>query len=332
MDQSIVIRSESDAWNLLEAVLEGGFDDHSDISINFEGWPNLEVEVKSGEAMISPTLMTGFISLQQAIYRSYALITYETTNIGKLSEEEKEALEFSVRVSKGSSNFNLDLQEIAQDFCKRAVGKMESKHILIVALTTIVAVAGYSSFSIYMENQKEIRIEELRSKEKKELLQSQVFLSQQETKRMEVLAKAIGKDKSLPIISGEANNAKQNIIKSIGKTSDASIGDTHVDQEVAKELAKNPRKTATDVRVSGTFKILKVDTTVRDGFRVKVHRLTDGLELTAGLLDIMISAEQKELIKNTEWAKGEIYLEIDAKLKGELYTDATIKIARKAEG
>lgn len=86
---------------------------------------------------MTPSLMKGFIDLQNAIYRSYAQIKYNEPSILKLSKQEKDELELEVKVIDGSSGFEVNVQELFEKLITLLAGKITSKHILILVLSTI---------------------------------------------------------------------------------------------------------------------------------------------------------------------------------------------------
>lgn len=101
MANEILIDSEDAAWEHLETAMAGNLSVGDDITVRFEGWPNLSIDLDAGQASMTPTMMRAFVEFQKSLYRAYAIHNYGTPNINKLSHDEKEGLEFTVRVKKG---------------------------------------------------------------------------------------------------------------------------------------------------------------------------------------------------------------------------------------
>ena len=324
----IVIRSENDAWDVLRRALDGEFDKYAP-DIEFSGWPSLVIKVEIPKQTITPPLMVGFLAFQNAIYRSYSILKHETRNINKLTEEEKRALEISIYVSDGSSVFKAFAERLAKELSKVLRDKLEARHWVIIIVSVSLMYFSHSAYHDYLKNQLEERKAHVQLEEKRVLLESQKFLSAEETKKLELFARAMGEHKELPRLGAEVDISRQTILKGIGKTGDASIAGAEVSQELARELAKNPRHVSEKIEIQGEFRILNVDTTHPEGFRVRLERVTDKLRLTAGITDIMVSEKQREIIKNAEWEKKTVILTIDAKRRGDQIVDAIIKDAKK---
>jgi hypothetical protein len=94
---------------------------------------------------------------------------------------------------------------------------------------------------------------------------------------------------------------------------------------VANELMTNARRTGEDVAITGTFDIQRVDTTPpAGGFLVRLQRHGDGLVVTAGVQDALLSEDHRTTIRDAEWAKIPIVCTIQARRIGGNITKAVI--------
>lgn len=334
MSVEISLRNETEVWKTLELALSGEFDqvsENDDLSIDLDGLEAFNIHLQSGEASISPTMMSGFIALQEGVYRSYGILQYGSRNLNKLTAEEKDALEFAVTVGEGSSDYDINQKNIIEKIIDAVKEKLSPKQIIILVCVLALMYFSHSGFEIYMQQQKDVLLENIKSQQTIELLKSQEFMSAEETKRVELLTRAFGSVPGLPEIALESDNSKQQMLKSFSKNGDVDMGDVLVDQSIAKELAKNPRQTTIGVIFEGEFAIERVDTTSPDGFRVRLRRIADSLIITAGLRDIMLSEDQRNLIKESEWQKRNVSLRIEAKMRGEDIIEATVIEASEVE-
>jgi hypothetical protein len=98
--------------------------------------------------------------------------------------------------------------------------------------------------------------------------------------------------------------------------------------ELASEISTSKRQQSTEVRLAGVYKVARVDTTALDGFRVTLTDSKTGEEITASLLDAIISAEHKIAIQEAEWSKSPVFVELTAKRLRKRIVDAIVVSVR----
>lgn len=326
-----VIRNEEDAWKLLQAALEGKLELGPSPEIRFEGWPKLQISLDIADSTITPPLMAALLDLQVAIYRTHALYRYGASNVSRLREEEKRALEFVVKVGAGSSLFDIDGQQALNELINAVAGNMDGTDVVILGLGVAILLFGRLAWKDYLDSRARTRTEEVQSADRRAQLEHVQFMSDAETERAKILANAISESPQLPRVDEEADDARHSLLKSIPPSANVRIGDADLDADLAHELAKNARRRSEEVVFSGEFAILRVDTTVPDGFRVRLQNLDDASTFSAGVQDILISEEQRRVIREAEWAKEPIAAKISAKLRGEQLVDAVISDVAKLE-
>lgn len=151
MTHAVIINSPADALAEIKKLLKSK-DTKGHYDVDIGKLPPLEIYLKGDkfDNSITTSVMHGLIKLQDAVYRSYALLKYGHTNLTRLKDYEKQALELKVVVKSGSSELEVDTQNLAEKFIE-LMGKMESKHILIAVCVTIVALFGYGVTSLYAD-------------------------------------------------------------------------------------------------------------------------------------------------------------------------------------
>jgi hypothetical protein len=191
-DAEITISSEAEAWAVLDRALKGEYDSATDISFNLKGWPNLVIDLKVGDSAITPAMMQGFLALQDAVYRGYALLAHESRLKNVLTDDEKDALQIIVIVSKGSSKYNINPENILKNILTILKDKLEPKHWIVIVTVIALSYFGESAYRAYLDHQLEARKASISSEEKKAWLDGIKFLSEQETERTKLLSQAIG--------------------------------------------------------------------------------------------------------------------------------------------
>lgn len=330
-----IINNLNDALELLKRALNDELD-HYDLQISDLNKFSMHLTGDKFHQTITPSVMKGFIDLQNAIYRSYAQIKYNEASILKLSKHEKDVLELEVKVVDGSAGFELNIQELFEKLLGLLVGKMTSKHIFILVLSTILLYGGYEVHNNYLENQKEIRLAEIALEKdvssKQERLATVALLSDRsadETK--EVLARAAQVAPQVKIIKEEAKNASHSLIKSAqaAESIDFDDGNIRLSGEAAKELTKTPPNKWSDVRIDGIYHVVNVDSSHSAKRKIRIRNIETQQEILAILENDTLDQKNLNLIQEAEWGYNPVYLKVRAKELNGMYKEAQILEAKE---
>lgn len=317
MSTSIAIRNEDDAWNFLEKTLKEGAPE-GPFELDFESWPVLEFKIKGDkfESSLTTKVMQGFIDLQKNLNAAYSQLKYNRQNAVGLSAEEREKLEIVVRVDKGSSLFKVDLQPAVSTLLQGIAGKMTGTEIVVTVLGVSLIAGGVICAKAYFESQRQ---------------QKQIdivpLLSAEETKRMEIFAKAVKQQPKIGAIYEAAEETYNSILKGAADANYLEIGGRKIPQEDVESLIRQQRSRSTDVKLSGMYRILKVDSSKPEGFLVEVRSQDNGQAFTAKIEDKWFFRKEAHLkmIQKAEWEKTPIHLDIVGKeLHGQI-KDAIIQ-------
>lgn len=310
------ISSEEDAYDLLQRLNRNDLPDN--IGFKFVNWPKLDIRIVGDgfNATITPTLMKGFIEFQQAIYRSFALAQYGSVNINKLTAQQKKDLEINVRVDEGSSKFAIDFQAALEKFVENVSSKLSSKQVIGLALVFATAYFGNSAYKNFLEERKAVRVAELKSEEQKKALETMRFQSEQETKRMQILAETLTNYPEARNVETYSHDAKTEILKTFRTADTATVQGVEVSGDVATELVKKARRESHEIRLDGSYRILLVDTTQQDGFKVRIRNTRNNEEFSAIVHDETFEKRFKTLIQEAEWSKKPVQLMISARELG----------------
>lgn len=285
---------------------------------------------------ITPSVMKGFIDLQNAIYRSYAQIKYDDPSILRLSKQEKDELELEVKVIDGSSGFGFDPQELFEKLITLLADKLTSKHVFILVLSTILLYGGYQSYNDYLTNQKEIRLAEIALEKdvssKQERLATVALLSDKssdETK--EVLARAAAVTPQVNTIKEEAKNASHSLIKSAqaADSIDFNDGKIQLTGDAAKELTKSSPSKWLDVRIDGTYFVVNVDSSHSAKRKIRIRNTETQQEILAILENDTLDQKNLNLIQEAEWGYNPVILKVRAKELNGIYKEAEILEAKQ---
>ena len=97
--------------------------DCSKYSIEFKGWPQLEIHAigEGFDQSLNIPFMEAFCELQKAIYRSYSIVRYDN-KAARLTQSEKDMLAITVFVRPGSSELIAELTNFVQAITDVAEG------------------------------------------------------------------------------------------------------------------------------------------------------------------------------------------------------------------
>ena len=308
--QTLQIESEDDAWQILQAALEGRIS--PDLAeINFKGWPTFHLKLRGEgfQSALTPRIMDAFMQLQRDIYRTYAQVYLGKPSAAALTNEEKAALDFFVQVGPGSTDVKAIFEKAMDKLTTGIVGKMEAKHWTIVLVSVAVMWGASSCLNTYLQDQKDQR-----------QIQAQQFAQEIDFKRNALLVQAMDMRPELRETREDMNEFYNTLLKVSLRADSVEMGGHTISKGLAKDLVRKTRERSQEVQLNGACRILKVDSSKPKGFFVDI-RLEDGRTCTAELQEGFITQREKNLavIRDAEWQKKPILLTINGhELRGEI--------------
>ncbi|MBD2811398.1 hypothetical protein ID853_11020 [Xenorhabdus sp. Vera] len=327
-DDIITIESEEEILSYIEQYARGEIIPEN---ITFGEWPNLTFKLtgEKFQGSITPSIMKGFIEVQSQINKAYSTFKYGDPE-KRLSAEEKEAIEIVIVVAAGSSMLGINLTGFLNTIGKAAIDKMTPQDIIITVLGIALVWGGVSIFKKYLDNRKEARSEEIKKESDKQFLDSIQFMSEQETKRMEIIQNII---EQKPIIKQQqeiAADSKAELLRSFSnsKAETVEFDDVVLDQELLKELSTNGRRKSIETRIDGIYRVEKVDSSDSDTFKVTVRDIDTDKLILCIVQDVFLDEkENKEILQRAEWDRKPLHLSINAKmLDGEISSAIIIHV------
>jgi hypothetical protein len=327
------ITSEEDAWRALQDAIENKIEIPSDLKIIWSGWPVIRIYLPNvpEDGTISTTMMAAILELQASIYRTHALLSTGDSSLRHLTRFERERFELRVKVDKGSSDLSINLPDIIAKYGNDIVAKMTGTELVIMVLGLALIYAGKLTISEYLSNktaQRKIVSDDEKTKQLLDNFQSQL---EHDSKRFELLTKAVESRPLLKQIEHSANAARDEIIKAVAEEDGGRIQGIDLPREIASEISSTSRTHSSEAKLAGQYRVAKVDTTSPDGFRVTLEDVKTGDLVTASLFDAIISWEHKKAIQDAEWNKKPLFVEmVGRRLRGRI-VDAKVVSVRAAE-
>lgn len=299
----IVIRSEDDAWALISNLVASSAPVSKPDRIVVDGWnPTLlYFRDEPVDGSLSRHSARAIADYYERIERIYALVSHGEPNRRKLSEEDKEILDgIRIAVGEGSSILSA-VDKIIEAFVNGMVGKMTDEQILLIALVTVVGLFGRSMFLDWVKERaatKRVEIEAL----------NRLSMSQEETKRAEIMASVVTKAPIVKRIEREIDGGHEALVRSLASSNNAEVHDVQIPGPQARKLVSSERQKADGRRLDGRFKVIDINNEPEEAYRIRFERLSDGWKFDALAGSPEVADEDME---NLFWAlRAEQELEI----------------------
>lgn len=316
------VSTEEEAFRLIEQAMNKELG-HQAYRLVFDNWPVLTIRLEGEgyDSTITSDMAAALVELQHAINRSYARMLYDSGNSRTLTADERAGLKFKAHVESGSSLIEINLGEWAEKLSTALVGKM-SPEMIVAAVLGCAAIAGgafaYKAFLRHRSEDKKIEV----------AMQERVALSQEETRRQNILAEALATQPRLVYVQENFDSARTEILKGVGDADTLTVAGIPLENSVAHSIARAKRTEPRQMQLNGNYEIEQVNWQQEEAVRIKVKGLDEGgRSFVATLVDQSIEQDQVALLKNAEWSRSKIYLSINAtEVRGEITTASIVGV------
>ena len=314
----IVIKTEGEAF----AALQRALDDKVPIGtiVEFEGWPVFKLRI-SGEdfhGSIPTRIMPSILELQKEIHRVYCRSKYNTENTRVLRQDEKEMLELVVEIKTGSTEFVTELSDALNEIIKNSNMNGEQALILLVSISAMLV--GGLAWKNWLAH-----------KEREHGQDVSVQLSQEETKRLEIVSQAKAREPSIEQNHQAIETFRSNLSKKLKPEDSISVDQQEiVTGERASEIVNAPRELAQEVRIDDEFIIneVKFPKVYGGKYRFSVTRTADRKQLMVDAHTDVLSAEQISVLKDGGFGVKSVLMEINARsLRGHISAARLVSIS-----
>lgn len=320
-EQSYEISSEDQALKFLEMALLGKIGEKP-VRIEFKNWPIIEIRLVGDgyDSTITPDIAEALIEIQHAMNRAYARFVHGSSNARSLTNEERQEIKFKAKVEKGSSLIKVDLGELGTTITNALVGKMDSTQIMITVLGLAVIGGSTLAARAYLKYKSEDKKLDAESKKL-------VALSTEETKRLEIVARALTAQPKLQHSQEDFDDARREILKGAGDAKTLTLNGVELPNALARQIASTPRATSKDTQLNGSYIIQKIDWQQEGDVRLSLTGTDQSITFVASLSQDSITASHKEMLKTAEWDRKQIYMSINAtELRGEITTARIVSV------
>lgn len=314
-DGTLKIGSEDEALKYLSQALAGQFE-NTHVDVEFANWPIMTIRAtgKGYDSTITPDMAEALVDLQHSMNRAYARFVHNSPNARVLTAEERQSIQFKAKVKQGSSLIEVNLGDFADKLTTALVGKMTSTEILIAVLGFAVVAGSLLAFKAFLKAKSEDKKVDLE-------FRKSVALSQQETRRLEVVTQALSAQPRLQATQQDFDDSRREILKSVGDAKTLEVNGVEMENATARTIASTPRSSSKDIQLNGNYRIFKIDWQQPDNVRLWLGGGDRDGEFIATLNKESITDEHRELLKESEWSRKSLYMQINAtELRGEITT------------
>lgn len=316
-----MISDEATAFKYLEAALADQFD-NKDVQLDFKGWPKITLRLtgEGYDSTVTSDIAQALVDLQHALNRAYARTVHHTANARSLTAEERRSINFKAKVEKGSSAIEVNLGEFAEKLSLALVGKMSADHIVITVLGLAAIAGSVIAYKAWMATRSEALKVDAEARRA-------ITMNQEETKRHEILAKALSRKDSLAFAEQDFHDVRRELLKSAGDAQGVTMQGVVMQGTDARALATTPRTQSEDVQLNGHYTIDKVDFHNPESFRFSVQS-TDGYgQFIATMRPESLNAEQMDRLNSGTWDRKKLYMQINGtRLRGEITTASIVSV------
>jgi hypothetical protein len=271
---------------------------------------------------ISPPIMEAFLVLQRELYQLAALAKTGVANSNKLDEIDRQDLEIVVQVSGGSSNIATDVAGPVSKVLNKMLGKMTGRQINILILGMALIGAGTWSFRSWLEAQKSVQIEELRSRPLIEAIKALTFATEQQAanyKQVVDVLNSSGKVGERIVEASDAANAA--FLKAASKTPVSVMNGATLSSDEAGMLRHNPRSKAEKHFSTEIMRVVEINTNLDVIDTIVLMRPETREQFATKLGETLFASEDREALFQALHDRTEIevelmFREVDGEVKG----------------
>ena len=303
------IRNENDLYRAIQLVENDEWD--ADQTARFIGWPHLEITVigERFDGGVPTRIMPGVLELQRVVRRAYARSIYGKEQ--HLTYEDRNKTELIIHFKPGSTKY---ISELVSALNWIVEASDDPKKILI-GLGAAAIIASRYVWKKFINSAAEERNIEYRLR-----------MSQEETKRLEIVEKLAEKHTELAALFVDMNKAQSDVMKGLDSQDRLMVGEEEVaNGKIGKQLVRAVSPSRVQDRLDGNYLILSVESGgIRDGFRVRVRNIESGDEFKVSIPEGTLPQEQISYLQSGEWGKISLHMQINVVRAGNKIVKATL--------
>lgn len=220
--------------------------------LTFTGWPNIKVNVKGQryENSLPSSLMEGFLTLQDELYRAFCIVKYNTPSTIYMTRAEKDALELVFCITKGSTDASAPADGFLNsllDTAGNVMSNMDSRHKMAVLVAIVLAAGGAYAFKAHTD----VELERIRANKDIEIASHKIESDKLHAntvdkaidalrEKVRVAANQEAGEKGAEIAK-HVNEGYTAVVRSAQDAETITVKNTVLDKEAIQSIAKQPK-------------------------------------------------------------------------------------------
>ncbi|WP_338728105.1 hypothetical protein V8687_09555 [Shewanella baltica] len=220
--------------------------------LSFNGWPNIEINVKGNRYnnSLPSSLMEGFLSLQDELYRAFCIIKYNTPSTIYMTRAEKDALELVFCITEGSTDANAPADNFINsllDTAGNVMSTMDSRHKMAVLVAVVLAAGGAYAFKTHTD----VELEKIRVNKDIKIAEHKIESDKLHANTIDKAIDALREKVRVAAnqeageqgaeIAKRVNEGYKAVVRSAQDAETITVKSTVLDQESIKAIAKQPK-------------------------------------------------------------------------------------------
>lgn len=321
---AVRIGSEDDLWAALERYLTPDTPAGRE-TFEIRGWSPqlLYFPDEPTHHSIRPSAARAVTEFHKSLSRSYAYLVYGNANATLLKSDDRLLLDLEFLVIGGSTG--VDATDRALEAIARAiVQKMSDKQITLSVIIFLLLFFSSSIGASWLSEHYETRRAEDASSER-------IALSEQETRRVEMMAQALGSAPELAPVKEESESSKTALVRPITQRDSGAVLGTPISQEQAKVIVSKEKQRGEGRRIDGEYRVNDINTTTPLGYVAEIENIDTGEKITVEVNRDDLPAEDIHLIFQVAEDKSSLIARVNAWVVGGKIVRANIVRADPVE-
>jgi hypothetical protein len=280
------------------------------------------------EVLTAP-MMEALLSYQAGLYRSFLLVTDDTTNLRGLSNEERREYEMRFKVGEGCTKLIPDWDALLNTFISKVVANMTGTQITITVIGFALLFAGGSAWRAWLDHKSKKAAEESRNQTAKDFLAAQRFATEADVEKTRMLVGAIEQAMGTRALVDASDEGKQGVLRAASRVDATDVADVEIAPEAAKRMARNARTEPEMEELRGMFRVRRNDADPNGAFRIRL--VTEaGEEFFAGIRDALVAGDDRKIISEAEWTQTPFWGRVEViRHRGEISSATVVEVSRR---
>ncbi len=301
--ESIKITNDVEAFAALGKAI--GNEIGPETIVEFDGWPvfKLTISGKNFHGSIPTRIMPPILELQKEIHRIYSRARYNTDDTRNLKQEERDQLELVVEIKEGSTEFITELAKSLNEIVKST--NMSSQEALLLLVSIAAMMTGAFAWKDWLRSKERIHGEDVT-----------VQLSQEETRRLELVTAAMTRHPEIAQNKAAIDGFRDDLSRRLKPEDEIKVDfQPIITGNRASEIVPALRTPSEEIRIDGEFVIneVKFPSSFGGKYRFAATRLTDGQHLMIDAHPDILSSEQIQILRDSSFSVRRVFMKVNAK-------------------